>query len=341
MTQEAFPLHPETPMDRPRRGTAFDVVFGIIVIVASGFSAYTTYLGFSTDLPWGLALALATLIGLGLVGVNFKIREAKLEGLSTLRPLCAFLVVFVFSFVSNTNAIYSFFIQRDIVGNTQEEAWRVFDAETTKIAAALASQESYNQYRNAMRQLETERLNLRKQITDSRNPGRGRLAQTHFDAIQRILGVPLTEQQPPPANAPPQELQAYADKVDRMIEAQVQIQFEDEDGRKIADLLTQIGKARAFYKNETVPDKYSAKTTDLMRQDLQTYAASARTVVDDITITPINSTADETGAFTYTWRNFVDWINPAAIVLSILLGALLDILPPLLSILLYTQDERY
>ena len=46
-------------------------------------------------------------------------------------------VVVVFSFLGNTNAIYSYSIRRDIVGQTQEEAWRVFDSETSKILAAI------------------------------------------------------------------------------------------------------------------------------------------------------------------------------------------------------------
>jgi len=319
----------------------FDVIFAVMVILASSFSAYTTFLGFGYDLPWGLALPLAVLIGLGLIGVNFKIRDARTEGDSIARPFLAFLVLFVFSFVSNTNAIYTFFVRKDIVGQTQEEAWRVFEAETGRIQNAVAADPRYRGYVEASRKLDVERVNLRKQITDQRNPGRGELAKVHLEEIGRILGMRLTDQRPPAPTASMQELEAYADKVDRMIGEQAEIQFRANPGRQAEALLEKIQKTRELYKGETVSGKYNSATTELMRQDLHTFTEDARPFTNGLVVAEINSDADETGSFNYTWANFVHWINPAAIVLSVLLGTMLDILPPLMSILLYKQEEGF
>ena len=87
---------------------------------------------------------------------------------------------------------------------------------------------------------------------------------------------------------------------------------------------------------------YQSDTTDLMKRDLDTIQFRARDLTgSDLAITSINNSADETGSFQYTWTNFANWISPAAIILSILLGALLDILAPVLALLLYRSEEVY
>ena len=124
--------------DKPRQGTLFDFLFGIAVWLTCTFSTWATYIGFSVDFPKPIAAVIALAIGLFLVGLNFELRKRRRAAESLLGPLTMLAVVVVFSFIGNTNAIYSYSIQRDIVGQTQEQAWRVFDSETSKILAAIA-----------------------------------------------------------------------------------------------------------------------------------------------------------------------------------------------------------
>jgi hypothetical protein len=76
-----------------------------------------------------------------------------------------------------------------------------------------------------------------------------------------------------------------------------------------------------------------------MTRDLDGYAVRARELLPgSLELATINNSADEIGSFQYTWRNFLDWINPTAIVLAVLLSILLDLLVPLVTILVYRPD---
>ena len=325
-----------------RHGTSFDVAFGIIVILASGFSAYTTYLGFSYDIPKFLAFALALIIGIGLLSINFKLRDARRAATGLGGPLIAFLFIFVFSFVSNTNAIYTFFLQRDIIGHTQEEAWRVFDSETTNVLAELNRAPALVNLDEQIKALAIARKNLKEQIVDLNNPGLGSLARSHLDEVSNILANRLTPLRPPDPSAPMAQHQGYADRLDTFIEEQAKVAFTNSEGVAVIELRDKIRQLRDFYENKIRSKEYRSDTTDLMKRDLAAITFKARDLLDkNLTLATINNSADETGSFQYTWTNFVNWISPAAIILSVLLGALLDILAPVLSLTLYRSEEVY
>lgn len=325
-----------------RHGTSFDVAFGTIVILASGFSAYTTYLGFSYDIPAFLAFALALIIGIGLVSINFKLREARRTATGLGGPLVAFLFVFVFSFISNTNAIYTFFLQGDIIGQTQEEAWRIFDSETTKVLAELDKTPALIDFETRKKDLIIARQNLKKQIVDSNNPGLGSLARSHLNEISEILGVRLTPLRAPDPSAPMSQHHSYADRLDTFIAEQATTEFANSEGARVIESVDKIHQLREFYENKIRSKEYRSDTTDLMKRDLDAITFKARDLLGkNLPLASINNSADETGSFQYTWTNFANWISPAAIILSVLLGALLDILAPILALLLYRSEEVY
>ena len=325
--------------DRPRTGTYFDVIFFVIVLLASGFSSYTTYLGFSYDIPAFMAFVLAAIIGLGLFAINFLIRDARREDTGLTKPFIAFFIVFVFSFISNTNAIYTFFLERDIVGQTQETAWRVFDSESAKILTEIDNNEHVRQFETRRTAFETARRNLEQQITDERNPGLGTIARVHLGTVETLLGTPLTPLQPPPPTAPMASHRAYATKLDGLIEQQARGAFENDPATPMLKLSQKIRKLHRFYEDEIRRKAYDSNTTDLMKRDLNQIGVEARNLLlKEIDLQDINNTSDEIGSFQYTWTNFLNWISPAAIILSILLGTLLDILAPLFSVLLYRSD---
>jgi hypothetical protein len=327
--------------ERPKRGSLFDVVLVVIIVLTASFSAYTTYIGFSFDFPAVLAAFLCIVIGLALLAINLVIRNSRRKGLPLAGPLVAFLIVFVFSFVSNTNAIYTFFIQRDIVGQTQEAAWRVFDAETNRILFAIAQIPEVSAFAGRQTQLRIARQNLRQQIQDARNPGFGELAQEHFREVQDILGVQLTPLRAPDTAAPMAQQEKYADELDGFIEEQARIQFDNDPAAPILSFKNRIDELRSFYEGKMIKKEYDRDTTDLMARDLNSIAFRAKELLtEDLEIGEINNEADEVGSFRYTWRNFVDFISPTAIILSVLLGALLDLLAPLLSVLLYRYEEE-
>lgn len=327
--------------ERPRRGTLLDVVIVTIIVLTASFSAYTTYVGFSFDIPAMLAAFLSIVIGLALLAINLVIRNSRRKGLPLTGPFIAFLIVFVVSFISNTNAIYTFFIQRDIVGQTQEAAWRVFDAETNRVLAAIDRIPEVAAFAARQTELQVARQNLRRQIQDERNPGFGELARQHFADIQQILGVQLTPLRAPDTTAPMPQQAKYAADLDAFIQEQAKIQFANDPAAPLLAFRNRINELRSFYERKMINKEYDRDTTDLMARDLNGVAARAGELLpEELNIGAIDNAADEVGSFRYTWRNFVNLISPTAIILSMVLGALLDLLAPLLSVLLYGYEEE-
>ena len=319
-------------------GTFFDVIFAVIVVLASGFSAYTTYLGFSKDFPVYMSVPIATIIGLGLLGVNFKIRETRKEGERVFRPFLVFFVIFVFSFISNTNAFYSRLIEKDIVEETQKEAWLVFDEESSKAMKQLDSDEQYQRELTRLSEVETERTKLRDQITDPRNPGLGERAQEHVNRIEELLETNLTRFEPPPQGAPLHQFEQFASRMvdhinDLINERQTQGVVMLHHG-----LNNQIAQFRNKHRERMNNRDYMRSHTDEMHRDLKEIENQTNRILSPdpaLSLKEVNDRADEVGKFKFTWQNFVEFISPVAIVLSIVLGALLDILAPTMSLALY------
>jgi hypothetical protein len=322
--------------------SAFDIVFTIIAVLASGFSGYTTFLGFSYDLPLIPSLIIAIIIGLGLLIINFKLREYRIEGDSISMPIIAFFVFFIFSFISNTNAIYTYFIQNDIVPDTQINAWRDFDKGTSILLSAIDDNTISLEGSRRKATLDIARQNLKEQITDRANPGLGAKARIHLQEIETILGVSLTRLKPPSGPGPFSRYNDYANRLDELIMAQFDSKYKTTRSRKVSDLRDKIIKLRKLYEDSVNKKQYSPDTTDFMRRDLDSLKIEAQNVINFSDSVPvINVSADDIGSFQYTWTNFYNKIKLPAIILSILLSIMLDTLTPVLSLLLYKQEVEY
>lgn len=331
-------MRDEYPDQDAPQGSYLDVIFAIIVLVASGFSTYTTYLGFSSDLPVEMSIAIAAIIGLGLVGMNFKIRQARTREGGTLGALAVFAMIFVFSFLSNTNAFYSLFIEQDIVRETQDEAWRVYERESARALNAFDEDPVYQAELNRLAEVENEMTKLVVQITDPRNPGLGEKARRHLERIEELLETQATPLEAPGAEAPMAEHREYAD----MLVAHIRTLMAERSERGVVDGRTaahdEIRARRQKHLDRVEASDYRRTHTDEMKRDLKwTESQVNRWVEPDppLALEEINDEADEVGKFKYTWRNFAAWVSPVAIVLAVVLGALLDIIGPAMSFGLY------
>lgn len=331
-------MNPEYPDREAPRGTYFDVIFALIVILASGFSTFTTYLGFSKDLPLYMSIPIAVIIGLGLLGVNFKIRSARINDSALAGPFFVFLIVFVFSFVSNTNAFYSLLIENDIVRETQDEAWRVFDKESTKALKVIDDHPAYQDELQKFAGIENEITKLREQITDPRNPGRGERAQSHLQQIERLLDTEVTDLEPPPSEAPMREHEKYAVALEKHIRELIEERKSQGVVYGFSTLHDEIQRRRSVHLQRVDAKDYRRDHTDEMHRDLGWIENQINRELSpnpELDLEEINDNADEVGKFKYTWRNFVEAVSPVAIALSVVLGALLDILAPAMSLALY------
>ena len=331
----------------PEEGTqkenlGFDIVFTIIVILAASFSAYTTYLGFSYDLPQLASVVIAIIIGLGLFIINMKIKEYRQNGQNIIRPLLAFTFFLIFSFISNTNAIYTYFLQKDIVPKTQIKAEHDFDKGTSIILAALDKNEITVNATRIKQELDIAKRNLYNQMIDPANPGLGTKAKEHLAEVEVILGVHLTKLKSPPARASIKQHKRFADHLIELIDEQFRTKYIVGTTENLVAFKNDIEKRRTLYRTSIIRKEFKKDITDAMGRDLESIKIKAEKVIgfkgDVLTI---NTTADDIGSFNYTWANFVDGINKSAIVLSILLSLMLDTLAPVLAILLYRRKEVF
>ena len=323
--------------DEPR-GTYFDVIFALIVVLTSTFSAFTTYLGFSKDLPLYMSIPIAVIVGLGLLGVNFKIRQARRNDDGIVGAFLVFFVVFVFSFISNTNAFYSRLIEGDIVRETQEDAWQVFGQESTKALKLIEEDLQYQAELKRIAEVENEMTKLRDQITDPRNRGLGERAQAHLMRIEELLETETTDLVPPQPEAPMTEHEQYA----KDLENHIRELIEERRSRGVvygySELHNRIVKMSSVHQERIDDREYKRSFTDEMYRDLKLIENLVNRRLSPnppLDLDEINDKADEVGKFKYTWRNFVELVSPVAIALSVVLGALLDLLAPTMSLALY------
>jgi hypothetical protein len=326
--------------DRP--SSYIDVVFALVVLLAAGFSGYTSYVGFAFDFPVIMAVVACALVALGMSAINFMLRD-RLRAREPWATLAfPFVFLLVISFVSNTNALYTFFVQRDIVAETQEQAWRVFDAGVATLKRGLDQDARLSAHEDRINEIERLRGLLRTQITDRRNPGLGRIARGHLEDIEDRLGNSLTQLRPPPPGAPIAEFESYAEELDDLIAAQVTVWTERSPAWPLVRFDDRVAELADLYQDAMTKREYSAETTDLMARDLEELKVdAARLGLEGAdSIGEINTTADSVGSFRYTWRNFVNGINPVAITLSVLFSAMLDLLAPVLSLALFRPDDQ-
>ena len=285
-----------------------------------------------------MSVPIAVIVGLGLLGVNLKIRQARIQDDKLLGPFIVFFIVFVFSFISNTNAFYSRLIENDIVQETQNKAWLVFEKESSKAAKILDESATYQTELRRIAEVETETAKLKRQITDPLNPGRGERAQEHLQRIEELLETSLTDLRPPPNEAPMSDHESYALRLENLIYELVDERSKEGVVQQIFMLENQIGEKRATHRGRIDSKDFMRKHTDEMHRDLKEIQNLTNRILSptpELILEEINDEADDVGKFKYTWRNFVNLISPVAMVLSIILGALLDVLAPTMSLALY------
>ncbi len=320
-----------------RKVSSFEGLFYVILLVASGLSAYQTFNGFSYDLPWHLAFVVAFIVFLGLIMSNFKIKEAYIKNDSINKPLMMFGVFLVISLISNTNAFYSFFLKKDIVNQTQKNAFNDFEKGNEILLQELGKTESMREYFEKKRQLDIEVANLKRQIVDRNNPGMGEKSLEHLNAIESILNERVTR-----LNAPQDfnRLQMYADEMEDMIYRQFKNSLSS-DTRAIYELQNKIEKSIKSHKDKILTEAWSKKETDSMDYDLKSFEKESEKLIGkNIELPIINTSADEIGSLTYTLNNFFHGINLPSIILSVFISLILDMIPLMISLSLFKKEEE-
>jgi hypothetical protein len=335
-------MFPSTNSDHNKDNLLFDIIFTIIVILAASFSAFTTYLGFSYDLPKFASGVIATIIGLGLFIINMTIKRYQQEGQNIAKPIMAFLFFLIFSFISNTNAIYTYFLQKDIVQQTQIKAEKNFDKGTSIILAALENDNLSVNVSRIKQELDIAKRNLYNQMVDPANPGLGSKAKEHLSEVETILGVQLTKLKPPSPRASLQKHKNFANHLMKLIDEQFKTKYVSGKAEEIEAFKRDIEHRKVLYRTSIIKKEFNRDITDAMARDLESIKVKAEKLVGFRGDIPtIDTSADDIGSFNYTWSNFVNGVNKSAIMLSVLLSLMLDTLAPVLAVLLYRKKEEY
>jgi len=319
-----------------KKESFFDELFYIILLVVSGFSAYQTFNGFSYDLPWHLAVVIAFIVFLGLIMSNFKIKEAYIKNEDIKKPLILFGVFLVISLISNTNAFYSFFLKKDIVNQTQKNAFNDFEKGNEILLQELGKTQSMKNYFEKKRQLDIEVANLKRQIVDPNNPGMGEKSLEHLNAIESILNERVTR-----LNTPQDfnRLQKYADEMEDMIYGQFKNSLSS-DTKAIYELQNNIKVSIKNHKDKILTEAWSKKETDSMDYDLKSFEKESKKLIGkNIELPIINTSADEIGSITYTVNNFSHGTDLSSIISSVFISLIIDMIPLLISLLLFKKEE--
>ena len=246
--------------------------------------------------------------------------------------------MFVFSFVSNTNAFYSRLIEDDIVREIQDDAWLLFERESAKALKLIDEYPQYQTELTKIAEVENEITKLKVQITDPRNPGLGERAQQHLRRIEKLLDTTPTDLTPPPPEALMRKHEQYAESLEKHIRDLIEERQMRGVIRALPDLHNGIKEKRVIHRRHVDERDYRRENTDAMRRDLKWIESETNRWLSPnppLQLYEVNDKADEIGKFKYTWRNFVELVSPVAIILSVVLGALLDILAPALSVAFY------
>ena len=319
-------------------GAVIDIIFSIIAILAAVFSGYTTFKGFSHDFPYLLSAIIAILVSLGLLAISFRFRQLRKEGKSALKLMAFYFLIFCFSFISNTNAIYFYFLENDIVKDTQIEAFDTFNKGTAIITNKIDQIGYYSKQVEKDNRLKKEVKNFCEQIKDTNNPGLGDQAKVILDTIQVIVGNLTRLEQP--REKSPEKLDKfclrYQDLIYSSYNATKSPEFLKSDKIKSFVLLRRKAYSEAIQKQN-----FSSQITDAIQQDYQHIISEVAPILGEINYLPtINSTADKIGSFEYTWKNFLDGINQTAIFLAVILSLLLDLVTPVMVFAIYSYHDE-
>jgi len=327
-----------------------DVVFVLIALLTGLFSMFTTYKGFSNNFDIVLSIVIAVIVGLGLFAINITIRKFRINGDSISSALFIFLIFFIVSFISNTNAMYTYFVQKNITKKTQEKTWKIFDYNINILEKVIQnsadSQKVQSDYKRYKQQIEILKVNLYNQITDPRSPGLGEKALIHLKEIESLLDNKITRQKPPKENSNIEAYKRYASNINNQIDELFHVKYGNlkkdslellhDEIKVVYDKFNSINNSSSNIKN------YSSEITDNMIREFN--SLKNKFVKYNIPIKEefkeFNAKEDDIGSFVDTWYNISNNTDTFATFFAIFLSIMLDIMTPLLA-MLYKEEERY
>lgn len=168
--------------NKQKKGLGMTIVFYALNFLLVPFSAYQTYIGYSEFLGQFPAAILAAVSGLIFFGLNYTIKERRVNGQKHSVHILGYLLPLGISFFGNFNAIYGAQMQEKLLADELAEYSDVLNQTYTNGVTALNANTGLTDLNEA---LTTQLISLETQIKV--HGGFGREARKEWENIETLF----------------------------------------------------------------------------------------------------------------------------------------------------------
>lgn len=320
-------------------------LYVIIVILSVGISGYLSYEGLESsagEVTFYLVAFIMLIIFLMDLAISYYRHVGKK---AWILALCIWSIAAFFSISSHFNFLYTTFMKDDVEAVTVAAELQIFRDDLAETKAILLGQPIYAQAVQTTTDLKVELDNLERQISDPLRPGCGEECQVHLRKIESILGRPVTNLAIPPVGSDPaitkewyvrysQSAQSILDALlgsSQSGEINQIVQKIDELMLKFPDtnrVIAQLGGIAALSEMASSSEEVARLANSLLPADL------------NVVHQAIDPSLGRLGEIAYSFQNgFVEMPNPIATFVSLILGAIVDILPLMIAFALFGKGR--
>lgn len=318
--------------------------FFISSFILAAFSGYQTFKGYESTVTTFWAIPIGLIAGFFIFYLTIEFILRRVRGNKPTAPIItALLLIIMISFPANFNSLYSYFTQEK--GNLSElsinSAWSVFDSNMKKAKEALGKIPEANLIQEKFNQLQNERNNLIKQVSDPNNPGMGKKAQEHLKKIESLLGQSVTRLASPKTGSSSEDYLNFANEQDTLIEKIAESKFSGENdkyGKIVADVNTNH-KAFEGSVREKNSDSSIILDMDRVSTEIQNSLKAVGVALDFGKIHTETASAGEIPSTFVT--AFVEMPQPMTTFFVMLLSLAIDLLLPMLGVLIFSPGDRF
>lgn len=318
--------------------TPTDLFLAILAILLVSVSFYQTWIGLEQIFGTS-AFIIALVLALVLLFLLWQIRMAKKAGKSATALSAIYLFFAAFCFIANFNALYTRFMKTDIYNTELRDINKKFNNLETNVDANL----NYEVADPKTRQDISRDINqLKIQITDPKNQGRGQYANQIIGRLEKSLGKKIT-----PLTPISKDANGYSDLADRYAQqiTQMMENLSPEESQLKTDLSKEVVKwnkqIQAFL---LLPNKDKDATAQgLIDESLTAYnklGLRAHTILGDqkLKFEPAISQTQEIGKIGYAFDHAI--ANFGMYQFVVLIGCILLDFGIMLIILLMPVDQN-
>lgn len=196
------------------------ILGSVLVVIISGYQSFIGYhdfLGFN-------AVLFSAALSIFLFTINLEIRKRKVNDQGIFGVFLALVLVVVFSFMGNFNAIYKQVLGDKAKIQYQTNSISKMLSNLSKAELFLLKNPEYEKYAKFKKEIDSIKQNVLDQITDDGNMGFGRFAREETRKAEHLLKVEITPNSPPKGSSRSKSFwESYANSIVEKIESHEKI----------------------------------------------------------------------------------------------------------------------